>query len=204
MTERGIRKSVAAGKAVVAVVTAVLAILATTGVAGAAAGAAAGPGRAGAGPDFSAQARSAGLNGSQAAELQSRVDGYLATMGGTQVAANKISLDGGALLVPLPGEARARDLAAPGDVRGLAATCPYTYVCAYQLPNFTGATLTFFTCDKLNPIPWGGTGSWINNQRSGLHAKFYDVNGNLGWTSPGGYSEDPAAPWGWVYWLSPC
>ncbi|MFJ9444489.1 peptidase inhibitor family I36 protein [Kitasatospora sp. NPDC101235] len=155
--------------------------------------------------DFSAQARSLGLNSAQAKSLQARADDYLAkTPGASQVAANKIALNGGELLLALPGEERARDLAAKGDANTLSATCPYTYVCAYSGTNFTGDSLRLFTCNYPVRIYWSGTGSWINNQRSTLYAKFYDVNGNLGWTSPGGYSEDRAAPWGWVYWLSPC
>ncbi|MFE7531798.1 peptidase inhibitor family I36 protein [Kitasatospora sp. NPDC057542] len=151
--------------------------------------------------DFSAQARSLGLNSAQAKSLQTRADDYLAkTPGARQVAVNKIALNGGELLLPLPGEERARDL----DANSLSSGCPYTYVCAYSGTNFTGEELRLFTCNYPVRIYWSGTGSWINNQRSTLYAKFYDVNGNLGWTSPGGYSEDRAAPWGWVYWLSPC
>lgn len=159
----------------------------------------------GARSDFTAQATSAGLNGTEAKGLQARVDGYLAKMPGTQVGANKIALAGGGeLLLTLPGERNARDLTVPDAGRGAAAGCPYTYVCAYPGENFTGDELRLFTCNYLNYIPWTGTGSWINNQRSTLYAKFYDSNGNLGWTSPGGYSEDRHAPWGWVWWLSPC
>ncbi|WP_051756009.1 peptidase inhibitor family I36 protein [Kitasatospora purpeofusca] len=161
------------------------------------------PGAARAG--FSAQARSLGLDSSQAKNLQNRVDGYLAkTPGASQVAANRITLSGGGeLLLTLPGEERARDLAAAGNP-GLSAGCPYTYVCAYSGEDFTGDELRLFTCNYPVNITWAGTGSWINNQRSTLYARFYDRNHNVGWTSPGGYSEDRHAPWGWVYWLSPC
>lgn len=110
----------------------------------------------------------------------------------------------GELLLTLPGERDARDLTAPDAGLGAAAGCPYTYVCAYPYENFAGDELRLYTCNYLNYIPWTGTGSWINNQRSTLYAKFYDTDGNLGWTSPGGYSEDRHAPWGWVGWLSPC
>nr|BEK63737.1 hypothetical protein KPHV_09640 [Kitasatospora purpeofusca] len=169
-----------------------------------AATAASDPGAARAG--FSAQARSLGLDSSQARDLQNRVDGYLArTPGASQVAVNRIDLAGGGeLLLTLPGEERARDLGAAGSSPALAAGCPYTYVCAYSGENFTGDELRLFTCDYPVGIKWVGTGSWINNQRSTLYARFYDRNGNVGWTSPGGYSEDRHAPWGWVYWLSPC
>ncbi|MFI8341993.1 peptidase inhibitor family I36 protein [Streptomyces sp. NPDC085639] len=132
------------------------------------------------------------------------VDGYLAEEGGKQVAANRIELDSrGFLLLALPGETYARDLAAPVGTRGAAAACPYTYVCAYSQENFKGDFKALFTCNTLNPIPWTGTGSWKNHQRAELRARFYDSAGNVGWTSPGGYRKDAHAPWGWVYWLSP-
>lgn len=186
-------------KALAALMMALLALVATPAAAGAADAAR------GARTDFTAQARSAGLSSTEAKGLQARVDGYLAKMPGTQVGANKIVLEGGGeLLLTLPGERHARDLTTPDAGLGAAAGCPYTYVCAYPNENFTGDELRLYTCNYLTYIPWNGTGSWINNQRSTLYAKFYDSNGNLGWTSPGGYSEDRHAPWGWVWWLSPC
>ncbi|WP_426365310.1 peptidase inhibitor family I36 protein [Streptomyces sp. E-08] len=180
-------------KALIALMMTLLALVAAPSAAGAAT----------AGGEFAAQARSAGLNDAQAKSLQNRVDGYLAKNHGTQIGANKIALTGGELLLTLPGEQKARDLGA-ADAGVAAGGCPYTYVCAYKYENFTGDQMNLFDCNTLNPIGWGGTGSWINNQRSTLYARFYDINANLGWTSPGGYSEDRHAPWGWVYYLSPC
>ncbi|MFI2733565.1 peptidase inhibitor family I36 protein [Streptomyces sp. NPDC018711] len=171
---------------------ALLALMAAPSAAGAATG----------GDAFAAQARSAGLTGAQAKSLQKQVDAYLAKSGGTQVGANKIALPGGELLLPLPGEERARDLDAPAGVA--AASCPYTYVCAYYGQNYTGSELRLFTCNYPVYINWYTTGSWINNQRAELRAKFYDKSGVLRWTSPGGYSSDPAADWRWVGYLSPC
>ncbi|MFE5944573.1 hypothetical protein [Streptomyces sp. NPDC056480] len=186
-------------KALTALMMALLALLTIPAAAGAADAAR------GARADFAAQARSAGLSGTEAKGLQARVDGYLAKTPGTQVGANKIVLKGGGeLVLTLPGERNARDLTAPDAGIGAAAGCPYTYVCAYPYEDFAGDELRLYTCNYRNYIPWNGTGSWINNQRSTLYAKFYDSNGNLGWTSPGGYSEDRHAPWGWVWWLSPC
>ncbi|MFG2329605.1 peptidase inhibitor family I36 protein [Streptomyces sp. NPDC048604] len=197
MTEQRTLRSGGLAKTVAALVMALLALIAAPGAAGAADGARA---------DFSAQARKAGLSSTQAGNLQARVDGYLAKTRGTQLGANKIALPkgGGVLLLALPGEQRARDLDATNTGLGAAAGCPYTYVCAYSGENFTGDELRLYTCNYPVRIYWSGTGSWINNQRSTLYAKFYDYYGNLGWTSPGGYSEDRHAPWGWVYWLSPC
>lgn len=201
MTAHATPRFTAWGRALAAVVMAVFALVATTTAAGAATGQA-GPASH---PGFRAQAKDLGLNGSQARTLQDRVDGYLATTGGTQVAVNKIALKtGGQLLLALPGEERAREVSPAGADRLAAIACPYTYVCAYSGTDFTGDVFMLYTCDRLTPISWTGTGSWINNQNSTLHARFYNSAGNVGWTSPGGYSEDRAAPWGWVYWLSPC
>ncbi|MEX0173401.1 peptidase inhibitor family I36 protein [Streptomyces sp. LMG1-1-1.1] len=187
-------------KAVTALVMTLLALVAAPATAGATTG-----GATTGGGEFAAQARSAGLTGAQARSLQGRVDDYLAKTHGTQVGANKIALDrGGFLLLTLPGEQRARDLDAKDAAAAAALSCPYTYVCAYKYEDFTGDAMFLFDCGVMNHIIWNTTGSWINNQRSTLYAKFYDSAGNLGWTSPGGYSEDRHAPWGWVWYLSPC
>ncbi|MER5887911.1 peptidase inhibitor family I36 protein [Streptomyces sp. NPDC001941] len=152
--------------------------------------------------DFTAQARGAGLTAAQAKSLQARVDGYLAGRGGRQVAANKIDLGNAELLLALPGEQRARELTG-GSAKLAAVACPYTYLCAYSKPNYTGDIFMLFDCGVKTPIPWSGTGSWFSNQRADLIARFYDGNGNVGYSAPGG-SKDPNAPWGWVYNLSPC
>lgn len=201
MADQGTFRPTAWGRAVVAVMMTLFATAATTGAAGASPAA----DRNGS-PGFAAQASSLGLTSAQADGLQRTADGYLAKTDGTQVAINKIvTRAGGELLIPLPGEKYARDLADKNGARTAAAgTCPYTYVCAFALPDFEGARLSFYDCNTLNSIPWSGNGSWKNNQASHLRAKFYDINANLGWTSPGGYSQDNNAPWGWVYYLSPC
>lgn len=197
MTDTRSSRSSALGKVIAALVMALLALVGTTG----AAGAASAPNGAG-DRGFAAQAREVGLTAAQAKSLQARVDGYLAKTGGTQVSINKIDLGKGILLLTLPGEERARDVAAFG-ADAAAASCPWTYMCAWPRENFAGDGLMLFTCGVKTPIPWAGTGSWISNQRAALIAKFYDVNGNVGWTTPGGTS-DAHAPWGWVYHLSPC
>ncbi|MGE7387310.1 peptidase inhibitor family I36 protein [Streptomyces sp. NPDC004126] len=193
-------RSGTSAKAVAALAMTAAALLAAPGAAGAATGADGGP------AGFAAQARAAGLDGAQAKGLQKRVDSYLAKEAGTQVAANKITLAGGGeILLALPGEKYARELGTSQPTAATAAAnCAYTYVCAYSGTWFSGDKKSFYTCNTLNSIPWSGTGSWINNQRPELRARFYDVNKNVGWISPGGYSEDGEAPWGWVYYLSPC
>ncbi|MFI5806672.1 hypothetical protein [Streptomyces sp. NPDC051561] len=200
MTEHGTFRSTTWGRGVVALAMTVVALAVTTSVAGAST--AAGGGH----PDFGSQARTLGLSSSQAKSLQIKVDGYLAKEGGTQVAANRIQLPGADLTVALPGEKYARDSNGNkvNDQRAAAASCTYTNVCAYSKTYFGGDKKTLYTCNQLNSIPWVGDGSWINNQNSSLRARFYDINQNVGWISPGGYSEDLVAPWGWVHWLSPC
>ncbi|MFF0432875.1 peptidase inhibitor family I36 protein [Streptomyces sp. NPDC004327] len=198
MTKHGISRPGGPGKLLAALVVALVALVAVPGAASAA------DGPRTAANDFSAQAERAGLTAAQARSLQQRVDGYLAENHGTQIAANKIALPGGELLLTLPGERKVRDLDAPKAGLGVTSACPSTYVCAYKYENFTGDQLNLFTCNTLNLINWYTTGSWINAQRSTLYAKFYDSDKILRWTSPGGYSSDAHADWRWVWYLSPC
>ncbi|RGD57435.1 hypothetical protein DR950_06170 [Kitasatospora xanthocidica] len=152
---------------------------------------------------FAVQARAAGLNATQAAELQRQVDVNLAAFGGSQVGANKIALGtDGVLLLPLPGEARARDLDAK-EAGILDAPCDYNWACTFEQPWYAGRVIKLYECGKVSN-PWRGTGSWYNNQSSNYHMKFYNHTGDLGWTSPGGPSSDPTAPWDWVGYVSPC
>ncbi|MFD9338315.1 peptidase inhibitor family I36 protein [Streptomyces sp. NPDC060028] len=154
--------------------------------------------------DFSAQARAAGLDDGRAAELQRQIDTELATTGGRQVAANKIDLDGkGVLILPLPGEKRARDLNAQGATGAFAEPCARGWVCLYPQPNYEGKMWGLYDCYKV-ATGYTGTGSWYNNQPSNYHVKFYGHDGNLGWTSPGGPVGDPNAPWDWVGYVKPC
>ncbi|MEV7547434.1 hypothetical protein [Streptomyces sp. NPDC089915] len=152
---------------------------------------------------FSAQAHEAGLNDGQAAELQRQVDAQLAATGGRQIAANKIALDKDAkavLLLPLPGEQRARDLSAPGAPYD---TCKRDKICLYPYTNFNGTALQVFDCGKVSN-PFRGTGSWINNQPSGYRMSFYDHNGKFGWGSKYGYDERAEAPLDWFGYISAC
>ncbi|MEU8434165.1 hypothetical protein AB0F18_14835 [Streptomyces sp. NPDC029216] len=153
---------------------------------------------------FSTQAHEAGLNDGQAAELQRRVDAEVATTGGRQIAANKIALDRDAktvMLLTLPGEARARELSGPEA--SFADPCARGWACLYPYPDFEGNAIKMYDCGKVGN-PWYGTGSWVNNQPSNYHMKFYDRSGRLGWTSPGGYSADANAPLDWVGYVSAC
>jgi hypothetical protein len=139
---------------------------------------------------FTAQAEAAGLSTAQAHSLQSRVEQYLRTVGGTQVSANKIDLNGTGELV----------LAAPGLA---AATCYYGDMCVWSGQNFTGDFLAKYICSRFY-IPWTSTGSWRNNQTTGTRARFYDGNGSLWYTTPGAPVYDTSYYWGWVYSIIPC
>ncbi|MFI5981831.1 hypothetical protein ACIBEA_13240 [Streptomyces sp. NPDC051555] len=150
---------------------------------------------------FAAQARTAGLNDSQADELQRRIDAALRATGGEQVGVNKIDLDHKAsLILPLPGERQAREVS---DAGILGEPCYRGWACLYQYENFEGALVRMYECGKVGN-PWWGTGSWQNQQPSNYRMKFYDRSGRLGWTSPGGYSEDRHAPLDWVGYVSAC
>lgn len=113
MADQGTFRPTAWGRAVVAVMMTLFALAATTGAAGASPAA----DRNGS-PGFAAQASSLGLTSAQADGLQRTADGYLAKTDGTQVAINKIvTRAGGELLIPLPGEKYARDLADKNGAR---------------------------------------------------------------------------------------
>ncbi|MET9697415.1 hypothetical protein ABZY31_10865 [Streptomyces sp. NPDC006529] len=154
--------------------------------------------------DFSAQARAAGLDEGRAAELQRRIDTELAATGGRQVAANTIAVEGkGVMVLPLPGEQRARNLNARGTDGAFADPCARGWVCLYPGPEYTGTMWGLYDCGKV-AIGYRGTGSWYNNQPSKYRVKFYGHDGKLGWTSPGGPVGDPYASWDWVGYVSPC
>jgi len=157
---------------------------------------------------FAVQARAAGLTSSQAQELQEQVDAQLAEFGGVQTAANEIRLPNGLdLLMPLPGEVRARDLDAPRQTTNAQApaSCALYTFCAYEGTNFTGRTLRQVDCDDFFEIPdaWSD-GSWSNNQSSGTKARMYDENDGLIYTTRGAYSEDRNGDWGPVWWVDAC
>lgn len=151
---------------------------------------------------FAAQAQKAGLTPVEAHALQSRADGYVSQLGGTQTALNRIQLPGGATIaLALPGETYART--AEGASLAAGPACPYTYFCAYFRPNFTSDVMMFTECGS-NVIPWSSTGSWINNQTPGTRAKFLSSDGIVRWTDPGAYDTDDSADWSWVAYLKPC
>ncbi|MBT2506515.1 hypothetical protein J7I98_11520 [Streptomyces sp. ISL-98] len=159
------------------------------------------PAAAVAGPDFAAQARTAGLSAGQTEGLQARVDAFKERTGGVQTAPNKILLGSGAeLTVVVPGETYARDLDAPVGTR---APCAYLRFCAYSGENFTGSQINMYTCRSYS-IPWTGNGSWDNNQSSGTRARMYNGSGSLIYTTPGARSYDRSGNWTPVHSVRNC
>lgn len=100
------------------------------------------------------------------------------------MAANKVEFPGGVYTATVPGELSVRDL----SVKAMAANPPsdhclgqgqYAYngwFCAYRSANFQGDELQWYNCGRYG-MPWGGTGSWVNNQTQGTPA--YLINSNL-------------------------
>lgn len=142
---------------------------------------------------FHQQAKAAGLSDAQASALQAEVNRDLAVMGGTQVAPNRIDLNGrGTVFVAVPGEAHPRDLSSASGIRPAYDPCAgggadYHHMCAYSGTNYTGSEIDMYSCGVYG-IPWYGAGSWDNNQTSGRDGAFY-------WGSRFLSSTGPAESW---------
>ncbi|MFE3943785.1 hypothetical protein ACFXPV_18225 [Streptomyces sp. NPDC059118] len=150
---------------------------------------------------FAAQAHKEGLTDADAAALQRRVDGYLTTMGGKQVAANKIDLGGGSSVVlTLPGEKRARELT---GTKRILDSCDSKTFCAFQNAQWWGDQIQMFRCDDYI-IPWTTIGSWINNQTTGTVAQFKDNTATVRWVDGGAFAQDDSADWSWVLFVNNC
>ncbi|MFI6588339.1 hypothetical protein [Embleya sp. NPDC050493] len=199
--------TVTKGRAVVAAAGGLLMVLTSMG------GAEAAP-AASAASRFAPQAASAHLTAAQTSALQTEVDGYLKTMGGTQVALNKIDLDGkGEVLVALPGEAHPHDFAS-GDGNRVAAdpcttgTGASGNFCAYQRDSYQGTRIDMWQCDTRYYVStWGSGGSWINDQtrnQESRRARMYNPSGTLIYTTPVAYSSDPHGDWNPVRYVIPC
>ncbi|MFF0341152.1 hypothetical protein [Kribbella sp. NPDC004875] len=150
---------------------------------------------------FADQARTAGLSAAQARTLQDAVDREIAATGGRQVAANKVAWDGGGTILPLPGEARVRDLTVTG---GTYYRCPYLSLCTFTGKNYSG-TMHYMSKCREYAIPYI-FGSWINNQSSGLHAVFRDEEHRTIYTTPAPLSYSADSPYVGVYanFAKPC
>lgn len=152
---------------------------------------------------FAAQAKGAGLSNAQAEKLQEKVDFYLERMGGTQVAINKVDLNGaGAVVIPLPGQDRAHEVSASGKASALY-TCAYGHFCAYSDTYYKGSVIDMYYCQHYN-MPWSGPGSWDNNQTTGTRARMEDRYHVTTYTTPGARSWDPTGNWTNPWYVVPC
>jgi hypothetical protein len=129
----------------------------------------------------------------QAQQLQARADYYLATMGGKQVAPDRIDLGGAEV-----------HLLAPNSP---AYTCGYKHFCAYGHQNYVGElpddVVDMYNCRDYY-IPWGGRGSYNNNQTTGTKAVFKDGDGVEVTRTWGAPSKDVDYPWGWIWYVKAC
>ncbi|MCC3777651.1 hypothetical protein [Streptomyces sp. UNOB3_S3] len=151
--------------------------------------------------DFAAQAKTAGLTVSQTKELQGRVDGYLKALGGEQVAANKIEIEGGTVLLALPGEERARDLKAK-DAKFV--DCPYENFCMFRGTYYTGDQMNLYNCRNYGLTNWVGNGSWWNRQTPGTQARLLGQSGNLVTLTAGAESWQAVYNWDPIWTVRPC
>jgi len=159
---------------------------------------------------FAAQSRAAGLSAEQAAGLQAKVDGYLASLAGrgTQVSPNQIAVSGAVLSVTVPGEDGPRQLVAASHAEYRVAVChpggaAYGWFCAFERENFTGDHVAMYNCLDYF-IPWYTTGSWDNNQTPGTRPLLYFSNGTW-WYMPGAPSRQRSGvDWSPVAYIVPC
>ncbi|MEU1883116.1 hypothetical protein ABZ470_37925 [Streptosporangium sp. NPDC020072] len=155
---------------------------------------------------FAEQGRAAGLTEEQITTLQNSANLYLFTMGGRQVALNKVVIEGRAdVLIALPDEDAPRQLS---PETGLVAGCStsgaaYHHFCAYSRPNFRGSYIDMYRCARYT-IPYTGAGSWDNNQTKGTTARMYDRSGKLVYITPPAPSEDRNADWTYVHTVKNC
>jgi hypothetical protein len=152
---------------------------------------------------FITQSRAAGLSPALADAVQSKVDGYLATVGGKQIAPNKIQLDNATITVTVPGESRTRDLTGSG-LKPAAAYCALHYMCAYQGVNYTGDEVDMYACKRYYFSTWSGPGSWYNNQTKGTVAYMYGPTGALVYKTPPAPSGDTHGDWSPIHSIINC
>jgi len=156
---------------------------------------------------FAQDALSAGLSRAQVSELQGQIDRDLASLGGVQVAANKITtVDGATVLYPLPGEKYAHALGDGrdgNDIATAAASCPYYNFCGYKGANYTGAQWNKSNCGVYNEIPdgWNSGGSWYNNQSHRYTSSMYGKTKNFVFQTASAPSSDPAGNWHPVWYV---
>ncbi len=173
---------------------AVALVLAGPGMAGPASAAPAGR--------YAAQAKLAHLTAAQAAQLQRKVDATVAKTRGTQIGINEVSIPGADILLPLPGEAKARDLntVVKPDIDG----CPYRDFCAYENADYTGVMVKMFYCEDYGLPDFTHVGRYDNNETPGTIAAFKNISKGII-----GYSVPPDTPgqlinWVPIWYVQPC
>ncbi len=127
---------------------------------------------------FADQGRAAGYSAAQLTALQQEVRHYQDLYGGRQTALNKIEFPGGKVLIPLPGEKRARELGAKvtaGSYMG----CDVEWMCLFEYSGYSGTVVDqsrfdMWFCNK-RPVYWNTHGSWVNNQTADTVGIFYHV-----------------------------
>ncbi|MEU8762385.1 hypothetical protein [Streptomyces sp. NPDC048659] len=145
---------------------------------------------------YSEQTRAVGLTDAQAGQLQRRVEAVLAEEpGARQTSANTLALPGGTATLPVPGQAEARDLAAPDAPR---AACNDGHLC---ITDGRGVNYDYYRCGyyDFNGI---GDGTFNNNQTPGTRARFYNNDGSERWSHVAKGSG--TANWTPVYHIRPC
>ena len=155
-------------------------------------------------PDFSAQARNAGLTAAEATTLQTEVNGYLARTGGTQISANQILLANGSgeVTVPLPGRHYAADLVAPTAATPAISDglCDYRNFCVFSDTAYQGTRWEWFYCGTYG-MPWTTVGSFDDYQTPGTVSTIETVDGNIN-IQP--HLLDPDIDWAPVYAIRIC
>ena len=127
---------------------------------------------------FTVQARTAGLSTAQVKALQHAVDGYVAQTGGTQVSANRVNFAGGNVIVAVPGQKYAKDLADQGKAVPMSySNCLLGDFCAYSGGSGTGTMKSYYICQDVVPFS-SGQGSVYNHQTGGAPAYLYRYRSN--------------------------
>ncbi len=151
---------------------------------------------------FATQARQAGLTPVQAAELERKVSALMVTPGGTRVTVNKIAWPGMTALVAFPGETVAREYNQP--IRA-AATCNRGYFCTWEERKFKGTQVNYYYCTPdYQSMPFGHSGSYINNQTGRAVARFLGDEHQYLYSSKPPPQGEESLNWEPIYFVDPC
>ncbi|GAA2819583.1 hypothetical protein [Streptomyces showdoensis] len=144
---------------------------------------------------YSEQVRAAGLTDRQAAQLRERVAAVVArNPQARQTSANTLAVPGGTVTVPAPGQAEARDLAAPNAPRA----CNDGHLC---ITDGRGVNYDYYRCGYYD-FDGIGDGTFNNNQTPGTRARFYNSDGSERWSHVA--KGTGTASWTPVYHIRPC